>query len=212
MIKSQLVDGHGTKRKAKIDSEGALNVVVHPHPPVDEDITALPFRQFFTDTGLSTGSSDMAVNGGTTPQLFYISASIDFDIYINSMSVIISDQNATLDKFGALNATSFTGTDFYLENTEQSQYTIANELKTNFDFIRFSGGRPAYGNGATAFIANNISGNSEGITCLIDFSDNFGLQYGVRLQKGSTNRLVWQINDNVSGVDAFNIIAYGIRI
>ena len=49
-------DGHGSNKAAKVNGEGEFGVVIHTHPPVDESVTAYPFRQFLTSTGVSTGS------------------------------------------------------------------------------------------------------------------------------------------------------------
>ena len=74
MIKAQIksVDNGNS---LKIDEEGAIGAIVHPHPPLVEVIDVLPFRQYFTDTGVMTGSNDMTVNGSSTSVDFYISAS-----------------------------------------------------------------------------------------------------------------------------------------
>ena len=79
-IKTKLVDGHGSGNTLKINGEGELNVVVHPHPPKNEENLAVPFRQYFTDDGTSSGSNDMRVNGATNSVDFYIKAETDRDI------------------------------------------------------------------------------------------------------------------------------------
>jgi hypothetical protein len=43
----------------------------------------------------------------------------------------------------------------------------------------------------------------------LDFSDQFGMPWGIRLPKDSNLRLVLRVKDNTSGVDAFNAIVYG---
>jgi len=86
----------------KIDEEGAIGAIVHPHPPWVEVIDVLPFRQYFTDTGVMTGSNDMTVNGSSTSVDFYISASNDYDIYIKYISAEIGDGGSpSLNDFGS---------------------------------------------------------------------------------------------------------------
>jgi hypothetical protein len=82
MVNVNLKDGKGRGNLAKINGEGELSVVVHPHPPKDEDQNALPFRQYFTDDGTTGGSNIMAVNGSSTTVDFYIAAVPTNDIYI----------------------------------------------------------------------------------------------------------------------------------
>jgi hypothetical protein len=49
----------------KVYGEGYTTVALHQHPPEDESIIALPFRQYFTDNGSVSGSNVMGVNGAT---------------------------------------------------------------------------------------------------------------------------------------------------
>lgn len=211
MLKVQLVDSHGTGHGSKVNGEGELNVVVHPHPPIDETAYASPFRQYFTTTGISTGSNDFKVNGATTNVAFYIAASNTIDIYIKSLSVEISDAGATLDKFGNITALT-NGLKFEWETADLGTVVIHEALQSNYMFVRLSGGEPAFGDAAGAFRASNISGASEGFIPFIDFTKIFGLPWGMRLRKGTKDRLVFTVRDNITGIDSMNIIGYGIQI
>lgn len=211
MIKVNLIDGHGSGNVAKINGEGELNVVVHPHPPLNETNSALPFRQYLTDNGTYSGSNDMTVNGSTNNVEFYVTALQDYDIYIKSISFEIADAGGLLNEFGSINELS-NGCELYWETQEDGKTIIHEELTTNWKIIRLCGGQPAYGNGNSSFRANNISGNSEGFTPFLDFNYLFGLKYGLRLRKGTLDRLSFVIKDNVSNLDSLNIIAYGIKI
>jgi hypothetical protein len=105
MIKTVITDGNGEHNKLKVYDEGAVGVVEHRHPPLDEETAALPFRQYFTDDGTATGSNDWTVDGSSTNAEFYIKAVTDYDLYIKSISVIIGDGGApALNKYGALSA------------------------------------------------------------------------------------------------------------
>ncbi len=53
-------------------------------------------------------------------------------------------------------------------------------------------------------------GSSEGYIPVFDFR-NFGFRWGLKLKAGTNNRLVMEINDNVSSIDGFNATAYGFR-
>lgn len=210
MLKVVLLDGSGRGNKAKINGEGEVSVVVHPHPPKDEKITAKPFRQYFRLNGSLSGSNDMRVNGATTNQFFSILADQSEDIYIKTISVLIADATATLNKFGNLTALT-NGIVFRWVTTDIGETIIHEGLKTNFNFIRLAQGQPAYGDGATAFQAANMSGTSEGYLPVIDLEKVFGMQYGLRLRAGTNDKIEFVIRDDVSGVDEFNIIGYGIR-
>ena len=207
----ELISGRGAKNSARINGEGELSVVVHPHPPKDEQETALPFRQYFTATGQAGGSFDMRVNASAaSPQDFYIQAVGDYDIYLKTLSIIISDAGATLSEFGNL-ASLTNGIEFGWDSQDVGEIIIADSIKTNFEFMRLAIGNPPLGGGTDAFQAANVVSTSEAYIPTINFAEIFGLQYGIRLRKGTKDRLYFKIKDNVSGVDQFDAIAYGIR-
>lgn len=213
MIQFKLVDGKGTGNAARVNGEGEINVVVHPHPPRDEEPivgTPTPFRQYFTDTGDSSGDNDMLVDGSTTEQCFSISAETEKDIYIGRVSLVIADAGATLNKFGNITALT-NGVGFEWISQDLGDTVIHEAMKTNFDFVRLGGGEPSFGDSAGAFRASNVSGTSEAYLPQVDFSDVFGMPWGVRLRKGTTDRLCFLIRDDVTTIDQFDAIGYGIR-
>ena len=63
--------------------------------------------------------------------------------------------------------------------------------------------------GTTAFIANNVDFISEGIIPVLDLKDTFGFRWGLELRNGSTQKIVLTINDDITGIDAMNVIVYG---
>jgi hypothetical protein len=205
LIRSEIIDGGGTKTSLRIDDEGAIGAVVHPHPPRDEVKSPDPFRQYFTNNG----SNDMLVDGSITPVDFTINASSEYDVYVGTMSVIIADAAATLNKFGNLAALT-NGVEIFWETQDKGVVQIHEGLKTNLDFMRLSGGEPAIGTGADSFKADLSGGGADAYLPMIDIQDIFGLQWGLRLRKGTTDKIVVRIKDNVSGMDQFDIIAYGI--
>lgn len=211
MIDARIVNGDG--KPVKVGNEGELNVVVHPHPPISETVTALPFRQFFTDDGYSTGSTAMNVDGSATAQDFYVAASQDYDIYINSISVNIGDGGApALNLYGALTALT-NGVQWLYFNNEEGEYELHDGIKTNLEFIRLGQNTGAIGTGTDAYLADVSGGGTEkAYLPVIDISDTFGLIYGIRLRKGTTDKLLFRIRDDLTGLTTHNAIAYGIRI
>jgi hypothetical protein len=209
----RIIDDHGTDTGAKVDHEGAVHIVAHTHPPIDEVTTSLPFRQYLTDNGTSTGSNDMIVDGSTNPVDFYISASDEFDIWIKSISVQIGDAGSpTLDKFGALTALT-TGVQWCYFTQNDGLYQLHDGIKTNLEFIRIGVDTAGIGTGTDAFLADNSGGGSEkSYLPVIDMSETFGMPYGLRLRKGTTDRIIFTINDALAGLITFNAIGYGIRI
>ena len=202
MIKTKVINENG--QSLNIDNEGNLNTVAHKRPPLVQQTTLLPFREYFTNNG----SIDMDVDGSVTPVNFSINANANRQVSIKSMFVSIVDAGASLSEFGNLSALT-NGVEFIWESQDFGEIVIANELKSNFDFVAFSGGSPAFGNSSTAFVAPNVIGNEEAIISFIDFQKLFGFEFGIPLRKGTKDRLLFRINDNISGVTSFKAIGYG---
>lgn len=213
MIKSEITDGEGRGHKLKIYEEGSIGVVAHRHPPIDEELAANPFRQYFTADGTSSGSNDMTVDGSSTNADFYVSAVPDFDIYIKSISVIIGDSGSpTLNKYGALAALT-NGVKWDLFNQESGLYELHDGIKTNLEFIRLGVDTGAIGDGTTAYLADVSGGGTEkSYLPTIDIEETFGLPFGLRLRKGTSDRLVFTVRDDLTGLTTHNAIGYGLRI
>jgi len=203
------VDG----RALDINGEGELAVVIHQHPPLDEQITALPFRQYFTDDGVKTGSNAMRVNGSVTPVDFYVSANPNYDIYIKYITVEIGDGGSpNLNSFGALTALT-NGVSFLWDTTNEPEYELHEGIKTNKEFIRIASDSAGFGDGVNAFLADVSGGGSEkSYLPNFDTTEIYGLPWGLRLKKGSLDRIVFRVQDNLTGLTTFNAIATGTRV
>jgi hypothetical protein len=206
-IKTNIEDGDGSGRLARVSPEGFLYTQEAPYPPADEDTKLTVYREFLTQNGDGT-TTDMRVNGATTSEIFYINAEPNVDIYITTVSFLIADAGASLSEFGGISART-NGCRFYYED-QNGEINIGTSLVSNFEFVRLCQGNPAFGGGSSAFLANNVVGSSEAFIPVFDFR-TFGFKWGLKLAAGTNNRLVLEINDNVSGIDAFNAIAYGFR-
>lgn len=208
-LKNNIIDGNGRGNEARVEDDGSLLTTLTNIPPADYQTNVRPFRQYLTTDGTSSGCSDMRVNGSSTSVDFYITAPSDADRYVDTLSIAIADAGATLDKFGNINALS-NGIEIFYEDTELGDVTIADQLTSNFEIARVvGGGVHGIGSGANAYRANNVQGSSEGYLFYLDFSDVFNIPWGIRLQKGTKLRLGFRINDNITGVDKFDVIAYG---
>ena len=201
MLKTKLFSSDGTGEGLKIDDEGIIGVVIHPHPPKIESLSTIPFRQYFTTTGISSGSNDMRVNGATTNVEFYIKASTT-DTYIKTIFIVIADAGATLAKFGALSALS-NGVLFTWETVKQGSTTLFDSFKINLDFWKLTNLTPA--------IVDLSAGGADANIVSIDLAYVFGNPYGLRLKANSVDRLVMKVRDNLSvGIDEFNIAGNGL--
>lgn len=186
----------------------ALVTVSQPHPPFGRSKTYV-YRQYMTDDGTDSGSSDMKVVGTlASPLKFYIPAGVNDDRYITNLSFVMAGTNATLSQFCA--AASLTnGCRLYYER-EDGEKDIHEALKSNFDIIRLCVGMPSFGDSTTAFRASNVVGNVEAYIPVLDFTRIIP-PYGISLDAGSNQRLVLEVRDDltVAGITAVNVIAYG---
>lgn len=205
MLKSIIVDGAGNGRGARVDDINALRVSTSAAPPLEAQ-QVIPFRQFLTDDGLSTGDEDMAVDGSSITVPFWVPASTTADRYITQLSFLIADASATMDKFGNITALT-NGCNLFFDRATGT-ITIHDTLKSNFDFVRLCLGQPAFGSAADAFRIKNAISTSEGYIPVLDLT-KLVPPYGIKLDIGTVQRLVLEVRDNASGVDAFNVIAYG---
>jgi hypothetical protein len=182
MIKTTLEDGRGSGTTWRIDGEGTGHVIVHPHPPSNETLTLLPVRERMTLNGDGT-TFDMRVDGSVNEQVFSVHPK-NLAALTNGMTLCW-----VTDEFGTV--------------------VIADGLVSNWEFVRLSGGNPAYGDSTSSFRASNVSGTSEGYLIQIDFDEIFGIKWGFRLRHGTNDRLELVIKDDVTGVDQFDAICYG---
>lgn len=212
MITSRIIGIDG--KQVYVDGEGYLHVAVHQHPPINESITAIPFRQYFTDNGLKSGSNLMNVTATlANPNDFYIAASPDYDIYIKYITCEIGDNGApALNKFGGLAALT-NGVAFYWDTQTEPLYELHEGIKTNKEFIRIASDTGAIGTGVEAYLADVSGGGTEkSYLPNIDMEELYGLNWGLRLRKGTKDRIVFRIQDDLAGLTTFNAIATGTRI
>jgi hypothetical protein len=206
-VKTTIVDGKGSGNEAKVSEQGFLYTQAAPYPPAGEDTIMTIYREFLTLNNNGT-STDMRVNGSVTKQYFWVNAEPGYDIYITSLSFLIADANATLVQFGAIAALT-NGCRLFYQNPE-GQINIGTNLRSNFDIVRLCLGNPAFGSGTEAFRGSNVVGASEAFIPVLDFR-TFGFKWGLRLLNDTQNRLAFEINDNLTALDALNVVAYGFR-
>jgi len=200
-------DGWGSGSKARINDEGAINIIAHPHPPLQTDVKyPSPQTTFFTD---SNGSSDMIVAGSlVNPIDFCVNAISEADIYIKSVTIRISDNNMNLDDFGGL-APLTNGIDLIYQDKILGQRLIIQNMTTNLDMFRPATAGKGFGSGNNSWKADVSGAGAETYFPDINIKERFGLEFGFRLQKGTNDFLCFRIKDDLAGLDTFNIQAHG---
>ena len=207
-ITSKIVGGT-SRRSVSVTKEEEMCTIDASYPaPLGPKFT-IPYRSYL----LNSGSNDMRVAGTlASPILFKISADLEKDVYLNSMSIVIADTGAKLNLFGALGALT-NGVRISWNTAEHGSIDIHDGVKTNLSFMRLAGGNPSVGTGTEAFRADLSGGGADAYLPFIDFSDIFGFKWGLPLRAGTTDSFSFEIRDDLStGIDEFDCIVYGIKV
>ena len=87
------------------------------------------------------------------------------------------------------------------------EQTIHDGIKDNLEFFRLSNG------GYVPQVIDLSGGGADAIIVFVDLAQVFGNPWGLRLEKGTTDKLLFRINDDIAtGIVEFNIIGYGTKI
>jgi hypothetical protein len=202
-------DGTGSKREAKVDSRHALEVaVVIPDTPDEGAPNRLRyFSGLVGSTGTDSGVTSMNVDGSGTPAEFFIGSDPEFDIKITRAIIFIEDSNQSNKTFGFLTELSI-GWDLKIEESGEETILI-DKAKTNGEVL-FQVSPPIFGTNDKAL--NNIgdtTGTNQGF--LVDFDIEKAVPGGVRLGRGTQDKIVSVINDSLLGLTDFTVRLIGYR-
>lgn len=203
MIKAKIV-GVSSNNELAVNSNGSINAYIIPAPPSNIEQQTLPFAEYMKLNG--TGTSSFLINGAVTNRDFFI-ASKSYDVYINTIVFEIADATATMQKFGNLTALT-NGLDFFYFNNSIGKYVIESGLKSNYDMVKLANFEPPFG---STPLTNAVS-SSEAYVGVIDLSDVFGLQWGLKLNANSLDKIGFTVKDDITGIDVMTIKVYGVRI
>lgn len=142
------------------------------------------------------GSSDMVVDGSSTPVDFIGSPPTGKIWYIKSIHIIIEDSNINFSKFGGIGSLT-NGVDFFVTEDGQSERTLAS-IKRNGQFYSF---------------ANDVEIQSAATDILIA-RINLGVNAGTTLSLTNSNseQLKATVNDDLTGLDVFNVLMQGFEV
>ena len=194
--------GKGTE--VSVSPDGELCSIVAPYPPLTEQ-KVQPFRQYLTADGLASGSNDMGVDGSVTNAEFWIPSHGINDRYITSLNFIVGYGTAGKPYLWADVAALTNGSRLYYIN-RHGEHDIHEGIKSNQDMFRLS-----FSAIPTAWEVRHVNANNDfGYFISMDIT-RMGLPFGIKLDRGSTQRLVMSIRDNAADADSFNCIAYGFE-
>ena len=105
------------------------------------------------------------------------------------------------------------GVAFYWDTQQEPLYELHEGFKTNLEFVKIGSDTKGIGSGTSAFLADVSGGGtaSSYLPCM-DLHEIYGLPWGLRLKKGTLDRIVFRVQDDLTGLTTFNAIATGTRI
>ena len=206
-------DGGGSERQAKVDKNNALvtSVVESDVPPIGE-----PNRfQYFTSLLSVDGAvrpninslTDMNVDGSTTSQTFFLQSQEEFDIHIMTLIIVIADNAVVHNNFGNISALS-NGWDLAIIESGEEQ-KIIDAAQTGGQVLLQTGMFAPYGNGATVNELVNHTGGTDAQTIQLPLWQL--VPGGLRLGRGTQDRIVSTINDDLTGLNEFTVRCLGYK-
>lgn len=188
------------------------------YPPLFKKQNTVIYSQDFTlnNDGITTS---MVVDGSVSKKQFIIQPNSSNDVYISSLSFVLTARLVIteLGEFGGAPALT-NGCRLVYEIGDLGEITIADQIRTNYDFVEMCLGVPDFGLVATdAFKLTNVIDNTdEGYFTVLKFAGyGYDREYvgGIRLRANSSDKIIFEINDNLvlgtNNVARFNAKAFG---
>lgn len=209
MINATIRDG--TKKKSAARVTGDNELVVAQGVPVLPNVGEVSRLRYYSallgSTGGDSGTTNMNVDGSSTAQEFFIAADTDFDIRIMGIVIFLADSSVAHSKFGDLPALS---TGFDLKIVESGEETfIIKKAKTGGEIIAQSGLREPYGNDATSFQLSKVTSITDAQTIFVPINDY--VPQGLRIGRGTLDRISAVANDNLTGLTEFSVRILGYK-
>ena len=201
-VTTQIIDGGGKGVNARVVNGGSLLVVQDPAPPFEAQKTK-PFRQYLTVDGLSTGSSDLGVNGSVTPVDFWVPADQENDRYITNLSIIVGYGGTSKPYLWADGAALTNGGRLFYTSLK-GEVDIHDAIKTNQDMFRLQSGIIP-----TTWEVRHVNANNDYGYFIYYKLLEMVPPYGIKLDAGTNQKLTFTVRDNDTVADSFNIIATG---
>ena len=202
MFDCLLWGGKGNKKAVDVTDDQELVTINASYPPLSSQ-RVHPFRQFLTVDGLIDGSHDMGVNGSVTPVDFFIPADKAEDRYISALSFIVGYGAAGQPNLFADGAALTNGSRLFYDS-ERGEVDIHEGIKSNQDLFRLNLSLIP-----TAWEVRHVNANNDYGYFITFELTKMGLPFGLKLERGTTQRLVLRIQDDAQAADSFDCIAYG---
>ena len=209
MIAHAVGDGLGSGRQAAVNQSRALLVSATPPdlPPIGTKSRYRFFRGRAGTTGLDSGTLAHNVNGSVTNQKFYIQSQADYDIYIQMVVLLLIGSAPTHAQFGSLTALT-NGYSIYTIEAGVQTYLL-DSVKTNGQMFLQAGFESPYGSTTNTNVFDNWTGTTDAFTVRMPL-DRY-VPGGVRIGRGTNDRLECLVRDNLSTMTGFDVFFMGYK-
>jgi len=203
-------DDENKPKETSVTRNNALKVSLtdQPAPKTGTENVTQYLQGRLGSAGLESGALTQNVDGSATSATFFMTASPDFDIHIQQITAVIADNLALHNRFGNIPQLSV-GWDLKLTEAGVETF-IMNKAQTGGRAIAQSGFARPFGDGAGAFaITNWTTGNDD--AQIINIPVGEFIPGGIRLGRGSVDKLESIINDNLLGLEEMIVYIYGYK-
>lgn len=189
---------------------GALLVSVEDRPivPIGTQNRVQYLGGKLGSLGLNSGTTNQAVDGATTPQLFSVNSTEEYDIYVTYVTIVVADGNISNKTFGSLAALSNGWSLRLIENGLQTY--IIDHAVTCGEFILKSGGE-VFGSGASSNLVSAWNpANDDAFIQKVALSKL--VPGGLRIGRGTLDRLESVVEDNLSTLTELTVFIHGNKV
>lgn len=212
-LKIQIVDGNtGDQYRAEVSHKGFLQVGIrNGSPPLQGEASDFRFfSQLVSSAGDGTGTTNMNVNGAATSQVFTLNSVSEYDIRIMKFMIFIEDTTVAHGTFGAIPLLT-NGIDISLIEAGEETFLIQS-AKSFAHLIQQTFAERPFGDGTTSFeIENSTVGPPSADAQVLPFDVGALVPSGVRIGRGTLDKLQVKVNDNLEGLISFTVRAVGYR-
>jgi hypothetical protein len=205
------ITGNGDSNRAHVEADGSLRVSMGDPPLVTprESPKVQYFAGFLSSSGIVDFASDGNMNsdGSVSREKYYIEAAQDYDIHITHAIIVIADTAVVHNNFGNVSALA-NGWD--LQVVQGGVTTpIINKAKTSGRVMSQTGLNSPFGTNTDVNELSNWTGTEDAHVIVFPFGQI--VPGGLVLARGSTDRLISVVNDDLTGLTEFTVRVLGYK-
>ena len=205
-LRTLIVDPNDLK-SARVTDAGELRVTSSPYNVILDVGTENQYRYFSDYLRNDAGSASMNVNGSVNPQQFILEPAEDADIFIMRIAIILVDGNVAHNTFGQQSALT-NGWDIFVEDSGLKTYFVE-KAKTGGEVIAQTGFANPWGNSGTSWELTSWTGQADATVAVLPINEF--IPGGIRLGRGTYNKIEAIVNDDLTGMNDFLVRIFGYQ-